>query len=34
MVLTTGNGEQMGLPSDDIEHAANGDAGQTAIEAT
>ena len=34
MVPTTGNGEQVGLPGDDVEHAANGDAGQGAVEAT
>ena len=34
MVPTTGNGEQVGLPGDDVEHASDGDAGQSAIEAT
>lgn len=34
MVPTTGNGEQVGLPGDDVEHATNSDTGQSAIEAT
>lgn len=33
-VPTTCNGEQVGLPGDDVEHASNGDAGQSAVEAT
>lgn len=34
MVPTTGNGEQVRLPGDDVEHATNSDTGQSAIEAT
>lgn len=34
MVPTTGNGEQVGLPGDDVEHAPDGDAGKSAVEAT
>lgn len=33
MVPTTGNGEQVGLPGNDVEHASDGDAGQSAVEA-
>lgn len=32
-VPTTGNGEQVGLPGNDVEHASDGDAGQSAVEA-
>lgn len=34
MVPTAGNGEQVGLPGDDVEHATDGDAGQGTVEAT
>lgn len=32
-VPTTGNGEQVGMPGNDVEHASDGDAGQSAVEA-
>lgn len=34
MVPTTGDGQEVRLPGDDVEHAPYGDAGQRAVEAT
>lgn len=31
---TAGDGQEVGLPGDDVEHASYGDAGQCAVEAT
>ena len=34
MVPTAGDGEEVRLPGDNVEHASYGDAGQRAVEAT
>lgn len=34
VVPTTGDGQEVGLPGDDVEHASYGNAGQRAVEAT
>lgn len=34
VVPTAGNGQEVGLPGEDVEHASYRDAGQCAVEAT